>query len=78
MNERDVRIDYARAVAVLMMILQHVCIFLHMKNITITYVEAIIVEVVIWFTKSAVPLFVIITGSVMLNDKKEFLISKGL
>lgn len=78
MNKRDVRIDYARAVAVLMMILQHVCIFLHMKNITITYVEAIIVEVVIWFTKSAVPLFVIITGSVMLNDKKEFLISKGL
>lgn len=27
MNKRDVRIDYARAVAVLMMILQHVCIF---------------------------------------------------
>lgn len=29
MEKRDLSIDYARAVAVMMMVLQHVCIFLH-------------------------------------------------
>lgn len=78
MEKRDLSIDYARAVAVMMMVLQHVCIFLHQKNITVTYTSAVFVEIIIMITKSAVPLFVIITGSVLLNDEKTFSIKKGI
>lgn len=78
MSERDLRIDYARAIAVLMMLLQHVCIYLHAKNIQVTYTSAIIIESVMMITKSAVPLFVIITGSVLLDSKREFPYQKGI
>lgn len=77
LKERDLRIDYARAVAVLMMILQHVCIYLHAQDIEVTYKNAILIEVILMITKSAVPLFVIITGSVLLSDEKDFSIEKA-
>ena len=60
------------------MLLQHVCIFLHADNIRVTYTSAIIIESVIMITKSAVPLFVIITGSVLLDSRREFPYQKGL
>lgn len=78
MKKRDIRIDYVRAIAVLMMILQHVCIFLHRQNITVTYMSAILIEVIMLITKSAVPLFVIITGSVLLDEEKNFPLQKGI
>lgn len=77
LKERDLRIDYARAVAVLMMILQHVCIYLHAQDIKVTYKNAILIEVILMITKSAVPLFVIITGSVLLSDEKDFSMEKA-
>lgn len=68
---RDRRIDFARGTAVMMMILQHVCIFLHSDEPNVTLWSAILVEVILMITKSAVPLFLIVTGSVLLDDKKD-------
>ena len=80
MKERDIRIDYIRAVAVSFMILQHVVIFLNSPDVSITYMSAVIMETILLITKCAVPLFVMITGAVFLSDSvdKQYSMRKAL
>jgi surface polysaccharide O-acyltransferase-like enzyme len=80
MKERDSRLDYLRAAAVMMMILQHVGIYLNSPEAQVSWASAVFEELILLVTKSAVPLFVMITGAVMLDEAadKEITVHKAV
>ena len=60
------------------MIIQHVLIYLNPSKSSFDYLSFSILEAVMLISKSAVPLFVMISGAIFLHNEKTYTVTKGL